>query len=252
MRILLGLAVAMISAGCQTSDFSADLSYARGAGLGYRNAGLLDPGTLYVYDQNTATLQQLTQEVRLTKKPATEAPTTLRSSRVEGVVLTGSFPSDLVKGEVAAAIGTKVSFYAENAVRDDYTGVFTALADAYTAGAAAGDDMLGRWRVRDVVRQRGKYYVVVNKFVRADKASISVGGLQNDKVAELSLTVPGFATPIKVSVTQANAVDCSGKASPCFFDVSVIKPYFGPSGKLNFRDGEDVDRARLTEAIAKL
>lgn len=252
MRVLFGLALAALCAGCHHSDFGADLSFSRSAGLGYRNAGLFNPGTLYLYDQNAATLTRLSDDIQLQRNAGSQVPTTLTSTRIDGIALSGTFPSELVKSEVAAAVGTKVSFVAENAIRDDYAKIYTALGEAYTVGAAAGEDMLGRWYVREVARQRGKYYVIVSSIVRADRAALSVGGVKDDNVADISVSIPGLATPVKVAVTHGRAVNCSGKAAPCFFGVSVLKPYFGPGGRLNFRDGRGVDQNRLSEALRKL
>lgn len=252
MRAIVGLALVALCAGCHHSDFGADLSFSRSTGLGYRNAGLFSPGTLYLFDQSAATLTRLSGDIPLQRRANEAAPTTLTSTRIDGIALTGSFPSAAVKTEIAAAVGTKVSFVAENAVRDDYQSVYTGLAQAYRAGLDAGDDMKGQWYVDEVVSQRGKYYVVVNGIVRADKASLSVGGLKDDNVVDVSVSVPGLATPVKVAVTHGRSVNCSGKSSPCFFSVSVVKPYIGPEKRLAFREGRGVDLDKLSEALRKL
>lgn len=252
MRAILGLALAALCAACQQGDFGADLSFSRSAGLGYRNAGLFNPGTLYLFDQSTATLIRLSDDIPLQRRPGEAAPTTLTSTRIDGIALTGTFPNEAVKTEIAAAVGTKVSFVAENAVRDDYQSVYTGLAQAYRTGTDAGEDMKGRWYVDEVVGQRGKYYVVVSGIVRADKASLVVGGLKDDNVVDISVSVPGLATPVKVAVTHGRSVNCSGKSAPCFFNVSVIKPYLGPEKRLTFREGRGVDLDRLSQALRKL
>ncbi|HEV2552132.1 MAG TPA: hypothetical protein VGV17_00070 [Bosea sp. (in: a-proteobacteria)] len=252
MRSLICLALAALCAGCHHSDFCADLSFSRSAGLGYRNAGLFNPGTLYLFDQSSATLTRLSDDIPLQKRASDAAPATLTSTRIDGIALTGSFPNEAVKTAIAAAVGTKVAFTAENAVRDDYQSVYTGLAQAYRAGMDAGEDMKGRWFVDEVVAQRGKFYVVVTGIVRADKASLSVGGIKDDNVVDVSVSVPGLATPVKVAVTHGRAVNCSGKSAPCFFSVSVIKPYLGPEKRLSFREGRGVDIDRLSEALRKL
>ena len=252
MWVWFGLILAALCAGCQQGDFGADLSFSRSAGLGYRNAGLFNPGTLYLFDQNTATLTRLSDDIPLRRRPSEAAPTTLASTRTDGIGLTGSFPSAAVKAEVALAIGTKITFVAENAVRDDYNQVYTGLAEAYRSGVAAGEDIKGRWYVDEVVGQRGKYYVVVSGIVRADRASLAVGGMTGDNIADVSVSVPGIATPVKVGITRGRSVDCSGKSAPCFFSVSVIKPYYGPERRLAFREGRGLDLDRLSEALRKL
>jgi len=252
MRALLGLALAALCAGCHHSDVGADLSFSRSIGLGYRNAGLFNPGTLFLYDQSTATLTRLSDDIPLQLRPSNASPTTLASTRIDGIALTGTFPNEAVKTEIAVAVGTKVSFVAENAIRDDYESVRTGLTLAYRAGVDAGEDMLGRWYVDEVVRQRGKYYVVVSGIVRADKATLAVGGMAGDNIADVSVSVPGLATPVKVALTHGRSVNCSGKSAPCFFSVSIIKPYIGPQKRLAFRDGLGVDTARLSEALRKL
>lgn len=250
MRFLFAYVAICVLAGC--SQYSADLSFARAPGLGYRNAGLFPPGRLYLFDSTTATLTKLADDIPLRQIPIADPPTTLTSTNIRGIALNGTFGSPQAKLGVAAEIGSKVAFVAERAQREKYSSVYTALTEAYKGGLAAGEDMKSRWYVDDVTRRNsGLYYVVINEIVRTDRTSLSTGGPSGSQIASISVTPPGMP-PISVSVTDSKLVECSGSASPCFFDATVISPYKNEQGNLDFKVARNVNVDLLSEAFRKL
>ena len=253
MRAVIWIVGALLLAGCQqTANHSADLSFSRAPGLGYRNAGLFSPGRMYLFDQASGTLTRLSDDIVLERQEGSTVPTTLSATNISGIALSGAFPSAAAKVEAAVAIGSKVSFVAEKAVRERYSSVYTGLAKAYTDGTAAGQDMKGQWYVDTVIADPNQFYVVVTDIVKADKTSLSVGGLTNDNVVDVSVTVPGLPAPLKIAVSNGRLVECSGNASPCFFNVSVVRPYIGPNKLLAFRAATNFKGDALSEAFRKL
>ena len=187
------LLAAGLLGGC--SQYTADLSYVRASGLGYRNAALYTAGYLFLWDTSTNQLTQLETSIPLQKAPSSEAPTTLTSTSVSGISIGGSFGTGLEKITAEAALSRKVAFTAENAVRENYEHTYTGLSQAYNAGIAAGEDMRQRWYVDEAIAAGSPYrYVLVVGLVRASNATASVGGKSGNEIGSVDVDVPGMGS----------------------------------------------------------
>ena len=251
MRFILVVLTCLSAAAC--NPYTADLSFARAPGLGYRNAGLFSAGRLYLFDQSSGRLTKLADDIPLEKKAGDSTPAMLSSSSVRGIALNGDFGSAEAKASVRLSLGSKIAFSAERATREEYGSIYTGLSKAYSAGIAQGQDMRAQWYVSDAVKKdSGLYYVVISEIVRADKTTLSVGGIDGGNVADVSISVPGKPGAIKVSLTDSKLVECSGQSAPCFFEVSVVKPYLDDEKKLAFLPARNADLDLLSDAFRNL
>ena len=240
-----GLIVTSVLGGC--AKYSADLSFARAPGLGFRNAGLYTTGYLFLWDSRANKLTKIQDDIFIAKQPITEPPTDISSTNIRGISITGDFGSAEQKISAQAALGQKIQFTAEQAQREKYQSVYSALAQTYTS---SGSEIRQQWYVNDVTRKgSGLYYVVITGIVRANKTTIAYGGEEGPEIGGLSVTVPGKLGTIKVSIKSANSAECSGKASPCFFDAMVISPFISDKKTLDFRAARGVDLDMLSEAF---
>lgn len=242
-------AVAALVGGC--NSYRADLSFAHTTQLGYRNTGLVSAGDFWLWDTRSNELTVLEEDLQLAKLGSTRFAS-YRSDRVRGVSLSGNFGTEEEKAALEASVGQRLRFEVENAVRDRYDRTYDALSDRYESGLDADEDMRGRWYVDEATaRESGLYYVIVRSVVRADRAEVEIGGAEGENVATLSIQLPGDVQPVRVDLVNAASAECSGESAPCFFDVSVIEPFFNASGNLDFRPARGVDRDRLAEALRR-
>lgn len=221
-------------------QLTANLSYVRTGSVGFANSGLVLPGYLYVWNTKKNTLELISKDIPLTPKQITAAPTTLVSSGVVGVTVDGSFGgTGVTKTAISAAVGRKIEFRAENAVRQDFSpSTVEALVTAYREGQARGQDLRSQWLVAEATQPKSHLlYVVVDSVVLADKARIAQTGVKgDDSVASVTVSVPGLTKPIVVAIENGAVTECGGTASGCFFSVQVYRPYLaGPDNLLNFR-----------------
>jgi hypothetical protein len=253
MKAAVSLLVLALGLGGCAQYYSADLSFARVPGLGFRNAGLYTPGYLFLWDARQNKLTKLQEDIFLAKQPRTDPPTDLNQTNIRGISITGEFGSSAEKVSAEINLGQKIEFRAEQAVRERYQSVYTALAQAYTEGNARGEDMSHRWYVKDVThRGSGLYYVIITGIVRANKTTISYAGEEGPEIGSVSVTVPGKLGTIKVNVKNSNVAECSGKASPCFFDVMVVAPFINNSGRLDFESARNINKDKLSAAFRSL
>lgn len=243
-------AVALLFSGCTAGGdkFSADLSYVRAAGLGYRNAGLYSAGYLFLWDKSKNEMTLLSDEIEFEKAPTSESPTTLKSTSVSGVSINGNFQTPAEKLAAELSFSKKIEFTAENAVRERYRSTITALSNAYLKGVNGGEDMRARWYVGEATRPDSSLrYVLITGLVRANSAKASIGGKSGNEVGALSLDVPSVGS-IKVAIDRGTQVDCTGIQAPCFFEPTVLKPYIASNGNLDFRVDAAGDRGALSKA----
>jgi hypothetical protein len=242
----------LLLTGCATTQFNADLSYVRAAGLGYRNAALYTAGYLFLWNTGTNELAVLENSVSLERKDSPEAPATLRSSSVSGISISGEFGSGAAEVAAEASLSRKIEFTAENAVREDYKAIYGGLAQAYRDGLAKGEDMRARWYVDEATTASSPFrYALVTGLVRASRATASVGGKSGSEIGSVVLDVPGLGS-IDVGIDRGAAVECSGQAAPCFFEPTVLKSYIAADGNLNFKVDLGTNRDALSEAFRKL
>lgn len=244
---------ASLLAGCGSSTYTADMSFAKATGLGYWNSGLLPVGRLYLWDTHTNRLTQISDAIAFVQEPATEPPTNLNSTNVQGIAVEGSVGSDAVKTAVSAEVGRQVTFEAKGAVRQRYGSIYTALGNAYAKEASDGD-VDTHWSVREATRPKsGLYYVLISGIIRANETTLSQKGLNgSDNVADVTVSVPGIGKPISVKIVNGASIGCSGTGSACFFEATVLKPYINENRRLDFQPARNVDLKPLSAALRNL
>lgn len=241
------LLVAVAAGSC--TSYRADLGFAHTTQLGYRNTGLVSAGDLWIWDTSSNELTFLESDLQFERQESTRLAS-YRTDRVRGISVAGDFGSEDQKAAVEAAVGRRLQFEVDNAVRDKYGPIYDAVSDRYRSGLASGEDMRGRWYVdRATEEGSGLYYVLVRSVVRADRAQIKVGGAEDESIATLSVRLPGDVRPVSVDLVNAATAECSGESAPCFFDVSVLEPFLNSNGNLDFRTVLGVDEDRLSEAL---
>ncbi|HWJ71768.1 MAG TPA: hypothetical protein VNX29_01250 [Kaistia sp.] len=238
------------------SQLTANLSYVRAGNIGFANSGLLPAGYLYLWDTDDNSLRLLSKTIPLSPKDIAAAPATIVSSGVTGVTVDGSFGgTGVTKTAISAAVGQKIEFRAENAVRQDYNPTtITALVSAYRDGQAQGEDLYGQWFVAEATRPKSHlFYVIIDSIVLAEKTRIAQTGVKGDNdVASVSVSVPGLTKPVVVAIQNGAFAECFGKdkATGCFFSVQVYKPYLsGPDKLLNFRAASNPKPEGLVQAF---
>jgi len=244
------LLAAILLASC-ADTYTANLEFARATGLGYRNVGLFTVGSLYLWDSEQNTLILLDDNVPLVPRPSTEEPTLIVSTEVRGISVVGRGVTPANEASAELAVGRQVQFRAEGAVRERYSSVYTGLSSTYVAQLAAGDDVRTRWRVDDASRLDSPLrYVVITGLVRADLTRTIIGGIDSESAGTFRVSVPELGS-INVQFTNAQSSECAGDQAPCFFEVTVLKPYIGESGTLQYQP-VPADLDRLSDAFRTL
>ena len=243
----------VFAAGCsgQTEQLTANFQYSNAGNLGTQNAGLFEPGSLFLWDTVDNQLSFL-DVIPLTPVGGTPAPADVLSSNVAAIELSG-VPVGADEDLLRASVGAQSTFTAKSAVREDYGRLISAL-------AAYATDLLEQGADPDLVlgtREAGVRLVLVRSVVRAASSELRIGGVDATKpnsVVEISL-----GDSLSVSVRAGSSTACSkpvgnnDASSPvCFFNVSVFDPeYLEGNPRLQFLPRSS-DGSQLSTAFRRL
>lgn len=126
-------------AGCGIEErVTANFQYSNAGNLGTQNAGLFEPGSMFLWDTAGNTLSFI-DVLPLTPVGGSPAPADVASSNVSSIELNGVAVGD-AEALLRAQIGAQASFAAKSAVREDYKNLITALADYVTEMKEQGND----------------------------------------------------------------------------------------------------------------
>lgn len=218
----------LVATGCNTpiEQVTANFQYSNAGNLGTQNAGLFEPGSLFLWDTIANQISFL-EVIPLTPVGTSSAPADLSSSNVAGIELSGvpvGTNDDLLK----ASIGAQSTFFAKSAVREDYGRLISALA-LYTA------DLISQGADPDLTlrpRDPGIHLVLIRSVVRAESTKLSIGGL--DATNPNSVVAVNVGELLSLNIRASSNISCakpegsnsSIKAPACFFNVAVFDPEY--------------------------
>jgi hypothetical protein len=212
-------------AGCGAEDrVVANFQYSNAGNLGTQNAGLFEPGSMFLWDTAGNTLSFI-DVLPLTPVGGSPAPADVASSNVSSIELKG-IPVGNAEVLLRAQIGAQASFVAESAVREDYRNSITALADYVTEMKDQRNDPDLILRPRDP----GFRIVVVRSVIRARSSELNIGGA--DVTDPNSLVTIRVGDGTKLSVKAGSSTSCArpegttGQLPACFFNVAVYDPRY--------------------------
>lgn len=248
--LFVALALAGCSVGGGGDSVSVDLDFSRIGGLGYRNTSILAPGTTYLWNTQTNTIDKVA-ELDLQSKGRVPEKSNIKTTRFFGVGITGALPDGVGRSVIEAEVSKRASFSADQAYRDKHGSVWSALSEYYVSETQKGRDVEADWRTRETQSGAPYLLVVVKDIIRTDNARTQLGGGgEGGSSASFSVNLAGDKA-INLSLKNLNSQACSGNAAPCFFDVEVYKTFYQSNGNLNYKTARNVNRAGLSDAFRK-
>lgn len=239
-----------VSACAPGNDISVDLDYSQIGGLGYRNTSILAPGTTYLWNTQTNTIDKVA-ELTLTSNGTQPEKSNIEATRFFGLGIEGSLPDGVGRSAIEAAVSSRATFTADQAYRDKHSSVWTALSNYYRDETLKGRDVEADWRTRETQNGQPYLLVVVKDIIRTDNARTQLGGGgEGGSSASISVALAGSET-VNLSLKNLNSQACSGNSAPCFFDVEVYQTFYQDNGNLNYRSANNVNRAGLSDAFRK-
>ncbi len=227
-KIVFSLAVALALMGCigGAERVTANFQYSNAGNLGTQNAGLFEPGSLFLWDTTTDNLSFI-DVLALTPAGGNPAPADVASSNVSAFELSG-IPVGSDEDLLQARIGSQASFRANSAVREDYVNLVTALATYVTEMKEGGVDPDLTLRPRDA----GFRLVIIRSVIRAESSELRIGG--TDATDPNSVVALQLGDGITFNVRAGSSTSCarpqgsSGALPACFFNVAVFDPKYVP------------------------
>jgi len=218
----------LLFSGCvhNNEQVTANFQYSNAGNLGTQNAGLFEPGSLFLWDTTSNRLSFL-DVIPLTRVGGSPAPADVESANVAGIEFTG-IPVGADDKLLKAAIGASASFVAKSAVREDYGRLISALADYTTDLINQGADPDSTLRPREP----GMRLVLIRSAVRANSSELRIGGI--DATEPNSVVAVNLGDTISLSVRAGSSTSCakpagsgsSTTAPVCFFNASVFDPEY--------------------------
>lgn len=222
------LAIAFLVSGCSGNSANqviANFQYSNAGNLGTQNAGLFEPGTLFLWNTFENELSFL-EVLKLQRVGGTPASADVSSTNVSAIELSGvpvGGDNDLLK----ASVGAQASFTAKAAVREDYGQLITALSSYATDLKEQGNDP-------DLVlrsRAEGFRLVLIRSAIRAESSELRVGGV--DATKPNSIISVSVGSGVSVDVKAGSNTSCSrpsssntGSLPACFFNIAVFDPRY--------------------------
>lgn len=243
----------VFTAGCfgTAEKLSANFQYSNAGNLGIQNAGLFEPGSLFLWDTADNQLSFL-DVIPLARVGGTPAPADISSSNIAAIELTGvpiGADQDLLK----ASVGAQSTFIARSAVREDYGRLISALSAYATDLVEQGADPDLVLRTRDA----GTRLVLVRSAVRAASSELRIGGVDATKPNSVVNISVGDGLSLDVRAGSSTACskpdgDDEARSPICFFNVSVFNPeYVEGNPRLQFLQ-RPFDSSRLSAALRRL
>ncbi|SFR20335.1 hypothetical protein [Poseidonocella sedimentorum] len=233
------LACALAASGCvkPAERVTANFQYSNAGNLGTQNAGLFEPGSLFLWDTETNALN-FVDVLELTPVGGAPVPADISSSNVASIELSG-VPVGANDALIEASVGAMSSFIAKSAVREDYGRLVSALAGYVTELVEDGADPDILLRTRDPDAR----LVLIRSAVRAKESELRIGGVDAsspDSVVSITLG-DGLSLTVRAGSNTSCGVPegSTAQTSPaCFFNVSVFDPeYVEGTPKLQFLQG---------------
>lgn len=222
----LALILTLMGCGGGAERITANFQYSNAGNLGTQNAGLFEPGSLFLWDTTTNNLSFI-DILALTPVTGNPAPADVASSNVSAFELSG-IPVGSDEDLLQARIGAEASFMANSAVREDYRNLVTALATYVTEMKEGGADPDLAFRPRDA----GFRIVIVRSVIRAQSSELRIGGTDaTDPNSVVSLQAgDGITFNIRAgsSTSCARPQGSNGTLPACFFNVAVFDPKYVP------------------------
>ena len=254
------IACATLASGCDTmtKTVPVNLDYAR-TSLGYRNSGLLRPGSLFFWDTQANELISLSSDVVLPEfKPNTKTSIEAKNIRGIEVGLQAELPS-VVSGEIEAAIRNNYVFVVNNATKATSQRRYSAISKTYARLRQDGQNPYNLWRIDDLTGNRARYKIVLAESpVYADSESLQFlsGGDGSIKIQSPTNQKVTFA----VKAPRESAAKCSGQPALCFINLFVLDVLLSTATdqngktiqKLDYRPSSGVNRELLPAALRKL
>jgi hypothetical protein len=235
LRNIGAILLASLISGCTevVEQVTANFQYSNAGNLGTQNAGLFEPGSLFLWDTENNNLSFI-DVLPLTSAGGAPAPANVTSSNVSSIELSG-IPLGNNEDLVRAQVGAQASFTAQSAVREDYRNLITALADYVVAMKESGNDPDLAFRPRD----EGFRLVLIRSVIRAESSELRIGGTDvTDPNRVVALQVGDGA---RLDVRAGSSTSCgrpensSGTLPACFFNVAVFDPqYVVPTPRMQF------------------
>lgn len=222
-----GLLLAVALAGCGgggTERITANFQYSNAGNLGTQNAGLFEPGSLFLWNTSTNSLSFI-DVLPLTLTGGAPAPADVASSNVSSIALSG-IPVGNNEDLLRARVGAQASFIAKSVVREDYRNLVTALAGYVTEMKEAGNDPDLALRPRDADFR----IVLVRSVIRAESSELRIGG--TDATDANSVVAIQVGDGITFNVRAGSSTSCArpqgstGTLPACFFNVAVFDPQY--------------------------
>lgn len=218
----------IVAAGCAApvDQVIANFQYSNAGNLGTQNAGLFEPGSLFLWDTTTNKMSFL-EVIPLIRVGISPAPADISSFNVAGIELRG-VPVGADEDLLRASLGAQSTFVAKSAVREDYGRLISALAAYTTDLVDQGADPDLTLRPRDP----GIHVVLIRSAVRAESTQLSIGGVaaaNPDSTVAISV-----GDSLTFNVRASSSTSCakpvgsnsSATAPVCFFNVAVFDPEY--------------------------
>ncbi|MBW4707807.1 hypothetical protein KX928_08415 [Roseobacter sp. YSTF-M11] len=217
--------VALAACGPTAERVTANFQYSNAGSLGTQNAGLFEPGSLFLWNTQTNELSFL-DVLDLTPVGGSPAPANITSSNVSAIEISG-VPVGSNNDLVRARVGAQAAFTAKSALREDYKNLVTALANYVGEMVAEGTDPDLALRPRDP----GFRLVLVRSVIRAEDSELRIGG--TDATDPNSVVAVDVGSGVSFNVRAGSSTSCSnpqGSASgtlpACFFNVAIFDPQY--------------------------
>lgn len=225
--------LALSGCGGSAERITANFQYSNAGNLGTQNAGLFEPGSLFLWDTTENNLSFI-DILPLTQVGGNPAPADVSSSNVSAIELNG-IPVGGDEDLLQARIGAQATFTARSAVREDYRNLITALATYVTEMKEAGIDPDSTLRPRD----SGFRLVIIRSVIRAESSDLRIGG--TDATDPNSIVALQLGDGITFNVRAGSSTSCSrpqgssGALPACFFNVGVFDPrYVADNPRMQF------------------
>lgn len=218
-------------AGCNQQagvELTPDFSYSNAGSVGTYNSGQYDAGSLFVWNIYDNKMMYVTTLELHKKELKDKAKGNLTSSKVTGFDISG-IPTPLQgqKKMIEAEISKRTYFNAENAKRESYNRVMTALSDyvKYLVDEGQNADLTFH------PRNNNYRVVIITSIVRSSKTELKFSGADgSENMARISLKTP-VGDIGEVTVKNGSSVECKSSGlsetnPPCFFNVKVLDPHY--------------------------
>ncbi|MGC3936506.1 hypothetical protein ACOTTU_01745 [Roseobacter sp. EG26] len=221
----LTLLAALGACGTTAERVTANFQYSNAGSLGTQNAGLFEPGSLFLWNTATNELSFL-DVLNLTPVGGSPAPANISSSNVSAIELSG-IPVGSNQDLVRAQVGAQAAFTAQSAVREDYKNLVTALANYVTEMVTEGTDPDVLLRPRDQAFR----LVLVRSVIRAEDSELRIGGANASDPNSVVAVEIGSGASFNVragSSTSCASAGASGEGPlpACFFNVAIFDPQY--------------------------